>query len=85
MIFDTVRPYEDGDDVRNIDWNVTARSGDLHVKTYIEERELSVMLVLDSSASLNFGSRLKTKHQVAGRNWCNYGGARRWSTMIVLA
>lgn len=58
--FDAVRLYEPGDDVRLIDWNVTARTGDVFVRQYIEERELTVMLLLDTSASCLFGSsRLK--------------------------
>lgn len=54
--FDAIRPYEPGDDVRLIDWNVTARTGDPFVRQYIEERELTVMLLLDTSASCLFGS-----------------------------
>ena len=50
MEFDEVRQYHPGDDVRSIDWNVTARTGEPHVKSYIEERELTVMLVVDVSA-----------------------------------
>ncbi|HLV36185.1 MAG TPA: DUF58 domain-containing protein [Spirillospora sp.] len=65
MTFDTVRAYEPGDDVRSIDWNVTARTGDPHVKQFIEERELTVMLVLDASASVLFGSRQRFKRDLA--------------------
>jgi uncharacterized protein (DUF58 family) len=65
MTFDTVRAYEPGDDVRSIDWNVTARTGDPHVKQFIEERELTVMLVLDASASILFGSRQRFKRDLA--------------------
>lgn len=54
--FDEVRPYQPGDDVRSIDWNVTARTGTPYIKRYIEERELTVMLVVDLSASQYFGS-----------------------------
>jgi uncharacterized protein (DUF58 family) len=65
MSFDTVRPYEPGDDVRAIDWNVTARAGDAFVKKYVEERELTVMLVLDSSASSFFGTVGRQKRDQA--------------------
>ena len=57
MEFDEVRQYHPGDDVRMIDWNVTARTGDAYVKSYIEERELTVMLVVDASRSGDFGTR----------------------------
>jgi uncharacterized protein (DUF58 family) len=60
-----VRLYQPGDDVRTIDWNVTARSGTPHVKRFAEERELTVMLVVDASASTNFGSRRQTKQALA--------------------
>jgi uncharacterized protein (DUF58 family) len=63
--FDTIRPYEPGDDVRLIDWNVTARTGDAFVRQYIEERELTVMLLLDTSASCLFGSTSKSKRDLA--------------------
>jgi len=52
--FSEVRQYEPGDDVRLIDWNVTARMGTPYIKKYIEERELTVMLVVDVSASSSF-------------------------------
>jgi uncharacterized protein (DUF58 family) len=54
--FDEVRPYVPGDDIRTIDWNVTARTGEPHVKRFVEERELTVMLLVDVSASQDFGS-----------------------------
>jgi uncharacterized protein (DUF58 family) len=63
--FDTIRPYEPGDDGRLIDWNVTARTGDPFVRQYIEERELTVMLLLDISASCLFGSTSKSKRDLA--------------------
>lgn len=63
--FDAVRPYEPGDDVRDIDWNVTARAGEPFVKRYIEERELTVMLALDTSASSQFGTARRQKRDVA--------------------
>jgi uncharacterized protein (DUF58 family) len=54
--FDEVRPYQAGDDVRAVDWNVTARMGELYVKRFIEERELTVLLMVDVSGSQDFGS-----------------------------
>ena len=56
MTFSEVREYQYGDDVRNIDWNVTARFRRPYVKVFEEERELTVMLLVDVSASLDFGS-----------------------------
>ena len=64
LAFEEVRPYEPGDDIRRIDWNVTARTGHPFVKRFIEERELNVVLVLDVSRSLIPGSRLLTKRYV---------------------
>jgi len=65
MEFAEVREYQFGDDIRNIDWNVTARFGHPYVKIFEEERELTVMLVVDLSGSLSFGSATKTKQQIA--------------------
>jgi uncharacterized protein (DUF58 family) len=65
IAFEEVREYQPGDDIRSIDWNVTARMGHPFVKRYIEERELTVMLVVDSSASLRYGSRLQQKREIA--------------------
>ena len=65
MTFDEVRPYQIGDEIRTIDWNVTARTGEPHVKRYVEERELTVMLVVDASASENFGSVNRFKRELA--------------------
>jgi uncharacterized protein (DUF58 family) len=62
--FAEVREYQPGDDVRTIDWNVTARLGAAYVKRYLEERELSVVFVVDMSASGEFGSRLRTKGEL---------------------
>ena len=56
MVFQEVREYAPGDDVRRIDWNVTARTGKPHVKTFREERELTVLLMVDLSGSMYFGS-----------------------------
>ena len=63
--FAEVREYQPGDDVRSIDWNVTARLGTTYVKRYLEERELTVCFVVDFSASKRFGSRLRTKGELA--------------------
>jgi len=63
--FDAVRPYEPGDDIRSIDWNVTARMGEPFVKRYVEERELTVILVIDTSASCFFGTVKRQKHDLA--------------------
>jgi len=65
MEFEEVRPYQVGDDVRTIDWNVSARTGAPHVKIFREERELSVMLVADLSGSLAFGTRARMKRELA--------------------
>jgi len=62
--FEEVREYRPGDDVRTIDWNVTARSGFLHVKRYREERDLTVLLLVDLSASTRFGSGVMTVHDL---------------------
>jgi uncharacterized protein (DUF58 family) len=63
--FDEVRPYIPGDDVRGIDWNVTARMGEPFVKRYVEERQLTLMLLADVSASLDFGSGSRSKRECA--------------------
>ena len=65
MEFDEVRPYVPGDDVRTIDWNVTARMGAPYVKRFVEERELTVLLVVDVSDSQNFGSHKRSKREAA--------------------
>ena len=65
MEFDEVRPYQIGDEIRSIDWNVTARTGEPHVKRYVEERELTVMLVVDASGSEDFGSVNQFKRELA--------------------
>jgi uncharacterized protein (DUF58 family) len=64
MSFSEVRAYQYGDDVRNIDWNVTARTGDPHIKIFEEERELTVMLLIDVSQSSFFGTDQQMKNEV---------------------
>jgi uncharacterized protein (DUF58 family) len=61
--FEEVRPYLPGDDVRTIDWNVTARTGEPFVKRYVEERQLTLMLMADVSASQDFGSGERSKRE----------------------
>ena len=66
MEFDEVRPYFPGDDVRRIDWNVTARMASPYVRKYQEERELTVMLAVDASGSSDFGTVGRFKRELAG-------------------
>lgn len=84
MEFEEVREFQDGDEVRTIDWNVSARQGKLFVKQFREERELTVILMVDLSASLQFGSVEKAKRELiaevgavlafsAIRNWDKVG------------
>jgi uncharacterized protein (DUF58 family) len=65
MEFEEVREYQPGDDIRLIDWNVTARTGFPHIKKFREERELSVVLMVDASSSGRFGTRDRFKSEVA--------------------
>lgn len=65
MEFDQLRAYQPGDDIRHIDWNVTARLGQPFVKSFHEERELTVLLAIDLSSSSAFGSGLRFRHEVA--------------------
>ena len=65
MEFNTVREYVPGDEIRSIDWNVTARTGSPYVKTFCEEREMTVLLVVDVSASGAFGSQRLSKMETA--------------------
>jgi uncharacterized protein (DUF58 family) len=65
MNFDEVREYQPGDDVRSIDWNVTARMNHPFIKKFVEERELTLMLVVDVSGSGLFGSRAQSKRELA--------------------
>lgn len=66
MEFAEIREYQDGDDVRSLDWNVTARLGRPFIKRNEEERELALVLVVDSSASMEFSSHKRTKRETAG-------------------
>ena len=68
--FDEVREYSAGDDVRSIDWNVTARMGHPFVKRFAEERELTVLFLVDISGSQCFGSGSRTKAEVAAEITC---------------
>jgi uncharacterized protein (DUF58 family) len=70
MNFEDVREYQPGDEIRAIDWNVTARLGTAFVKKFTEERELSVVLVVDVSASGNFGSASQSKRELAAEIAC---------------
>lgn len=67
MDFDEVQQYADGDDVRFIDWNVSARSEGLYVKRFVEERELTVHIIVDASSSMMLGSAHETKRDVAAQ------------------
>ena len=70
MNFEDVREYQPGDEIRAIDWNVTARLGNAFVKKFTEERELTVMLIVDVSASGNFGSAVQSKRELAAEVAC---------------
>src|ERR1700720_729234 len=70
MNFDEFRQYDFGDEVRSIDWNVTARMGEPYVRKYIEERELTVMLLIDVSASGTYGSVNASKRELAAEVAC---------------
>jgi len=65
MEFDEVRSYQPGDDIRTIDWNVTARTGHPYVKRYVEEREITVFFLVDLSGSGSFGSSGRLKNEIA--------------------
>lgn len=64
IAFSEVRLYQPGDDIRLIDWNVSARMSDVYIKLFVEEREMTVMLLVDMSASGHFGSRVKVKRDI---------------------
>ena len=65
LVFADVRAYYPGDDVRAIDWNVSARMNVPHIKQFVEERDRTIILVLDCSASLGFGSTTRAKRELA--------------------
>ena len=65
MSFAEVREYQPGDDVRDIDWNVTARMNRPYIKVFEEERELTLMLLIDLSASQTFGTKVNTQRNMA--------------------
>jgi uncharacterized protein (DUF58 family) len=65
MEFSETRAYQAGDDIRSIDWNVTARMGEPFIKKFVEERELTVMLLVDMSGSQEFGSTFRSKRDLA--------------------
>lgn len=67
MSFDEVRPYQPGDEIRFIDWNVSARMDEVFVKQFVEERELTVFILVDASASQRFGTGAETKREVAAQ------------------
>ena len=71
MAFSEVREYQFGDDVRDIDWNVTARFHRPYVKVFEEERELTVMLLIDVSGSLDFGTQKQMKRDMVNRKISN--------------
>ncbi len=70
MNFEDVREYQPGDEIRAIDWNVTARMGNAFIKKFTEERELTVMLIVDVSASGSFGSTTQSKRELAAEVAC---------------
>src|SRR5262245_47997775 len=65
MEFEEVREYNPGDDIRSIDWNVTARMGRPFMKVHREEREMTVMILVDLSGTLDFGTRTRLKRETA--------------------
>ena len=65
--FEEVRPYQPGDEVRSIDWHRTAHKGETYVKTYVEERELTLVFLVDTSRSMDFGSAELTKRELAAQ------------------
>ena len=69
MEFDEVREYQPGDEIRAIDWNVTARIGQPFVKTFVEERELVMMLLVDVSRSNDFGTRQQIKAEIIAEHY----------------
>ena len=87
LAFREVRQYQPGDDVRSIDWNVSARMNETFVKVFVEEREMTVMLVVDLSASEHFGTRRASKARVAAeiladKEWQIGGTAEALSPLL---
>ena len=72
MAFSEVREYQTGDDIRTIDWNVTARYNSPFVKIFEEEREMTVMMLIDVSASGSFGTNKQFKRELASELCCNF-------------
>ena len=85
MAFSEVREYQFGDDIRDIDWNVTARFHKPFVKVFEEERELTVMLLVDVSGSLEFGTVKQMKKDMVTENCCYVGFFLPFRTTIRLA
>ena len=85
MEFAEVREYQPGDEVRSIDWNVTARMRRPFVKRYIEERELTVMLAVDVSGSERFGTRAPLQERAGAPSWRRCSRCPRCATTIVSA
>jgi uncharacterized protein (DUF58 family) len=81
MEFEEVRPYTPGDDVRHIDWNVTARTGEPFVKQFREERELTLLLVLDISGSMRFGSGGRDGRTDKRLQLARVAGALAWAAI----
>lgn len=73
MTFAEVRPYQSGDDIRRIDWNKTARFKEPYVKVMEEERELTMMLIIDISASMNYGTKIELKRELVAEICASLG------------
>ena len=73
MTFAEVRPYQSGDDIRRIDWNKTARFKEPYVKVMEEERELTMMLMVDISASMNYGTKIELKRELVAEICASLG------------
>lgn len=73
MTFAEVRPYQSGDDIRRIDWNKTARFKEPYVKVMEEERELTMMLIVDISASMNYGTKIELKRELVAEICASLG------------
>ncbi|WMS87468.1 DUF58 domain-containing protein [Pleionea litopenaei] len=87
MDFDEARPYQQGDDIRSIDWRVTARTGDAHTKIFREERERPVFVLLDQTHSMMFGSKVQFKSVQAAKlaatiMWKTLGDGNRFGALL---